>query len=96
VNELYRLLQALGYETRFEANWVVGERHAGGVSYRVFLNQAGEARLEKRRLEAETVASERLAGVSGQRLCRREVVEIFIAREVQDPSALIAAWEKDG
>ena len=96
MNDLFRLLQALGYEPRLEASWVVGERHSGGVRYRVFLNQAGEARLERRRLEEETVASDRLAGVIGQRLCQREIVEIFIAREVRDPAALIAAWEKRG
>jgi len=91
VRELAELLEALGLEVRHAGGYVVGEARDDDELVRVYL-APGEARLERRRVEAEEVRPATLAGVEGQLARRTEVTEVFFARDPQNLARLVSAW----
>jgi len=92
VKELAGLLEALGLEVREAERYVVGELRSDDEIIRVYLSPEGEVRLERRRIEGDEVRPGAIAGVPGEYLRRVEVLEVFFAREVENPVSLIADW----
>ncbi len=92
MKELTDLLEALGLEVREAKHYVVGELKSDDEIVRVYLSPEGEVRLERRRIEGDEVRPGAIAGVSGEYLRRVEVLEVFFARDVENPVSLIADW----
>ncbi len=92
MKELSDLLEALGLEVREAEHYVVGELRSDDEIVRVYLSPEGEVRLERRRVEGAEVRPGAIAGVPGEYLRRVEVLEVFFAREVENPVSLIADW----
>jgi len=92
VRELAELLEALGLEVTEREHYVVGELRDDDEIVRVYLSPEGEVRLERRRVEGEDVRPGAIAGVPGEYLRRVEVLEVFFARDVENPMSLIADW----
>jgi len=92
VKELLDLLDALGLEAREAGDYVVGEQRSDDELVRVYLSPRGEVRLERRRIEGDEVRPAAIAGVPGEYLRRVEVLEVFLARDVENPVSLIADW----
>ncbi len=92
MKELKGLLEALGLEVREAEHYVVGELRSDDELVRVYLSPEGEVRLERRRIEGDEVRPEAIAGAPGEYLRRVEVLEVFLARDVENPVSLIADW----
>jgi len=92
VKELLDLLDALGLEAREAGGYAVGEQRSDDELVRVYLSPNGEVRLERRRIEHDEVRPGALGGHAGEYLRRVEVLEVFLARDVENPVSLIADW----
>ncbi len=93
MSNLKAYLAARGYEIEERNGYLVATRRDDDAIDRIYLDPSGEVRLERRRVTAEEGRPLQLGRVNGEYLRREEVTEVFLARNVADPKALIAAWE---